>query len=169
MEEKGFIANTFSGLAIGKVSVPNYDFISFPVYIDSLVEYLIRGIFSYGFEKRRFVLADKISSYDFIRRIQKVAPWISFERNSSFKKPTTVPVFDFISLGITDESIINTINWTKVLAEGLKPKPVPVKIKPRKKLDLRNLRFLGEEFLQYPLLYFYGYCLSLSFLYLLLV
>lgn len=132
LSSAGFISRVFSGLLYGKIDVPSYDFICFPADVNSLVSYLIRGIFSYGFEKRRMVFAEKVSVYDFLRRIQKVAPWVVFERNVVFKKPANALVFDFKSFDLTDGSIAETINWLKVL-----PKPEPVAILP--KVEVRNV------------------------------
>ncbi len=132
LSSAGFVSRVFSGLLYGKIDVPSYDFICFPADVNSLVNYLIRGIFSYGFEKRRVVFAEKVSVYDFLRRIQKVAPWAVFERNVAFKKPANALVFDFKSFDLTDVSIAETINWLKVL-----PKPEPVVAPP--KVEVKNI------------------------------
>lgn len=146
----GFVSYTFSGLLSGKIDVPSYDFICFPTYVNSLVEYLVRGIFSYGFEKRRIVFAEKVSAYDFLRKVQRIAPWAIFERNVSFKKPTNALVFDFKSFELTDQSIAETVNWLRVLPKaepGLHRVEVSraqeVKTKIRKRLESVRFPSLG--------------------------
>ncbi|HEX6976891.1 MAG TPA: DUF4012 domain-containing protein [Patescibacteria group bacterium] len=153
LSQRGFIANTFKGLANGKVTVPGYDFDVYPIYVTNLVDLLIRGVFSYGFEKRRMVITGKISGYEFLRIIQKIAPWVVFERSSLVKKQATVPVFDLSLVPIHEQAILQTANWAKSVRPAkvaevkqvrkvVKPLPRP-KIKrqvkvPKVKLNLKR-------------------------------
>ncbi len=137
LSQRGFISRTFNGVVSGKVSVPTYDFDIFPVYVTSLVDLLIRGVFSYGFEKRRMVFTGKISVYDFLRIIQKTAPWVVFERSPLIKKQAAVPVFDLSLLPIHDRTVLQTVGWAKTIPI-LKPKiKREVKV-PSIKLNLKR-------------------------------
>lgn len=113
LNSNGYVASVFRNIWLrNNVSIPAHNFEIYITNIHELSNSLIKGIFSYGFNKKEVVVAKKIKVFGFLERIRKILPpYVNFVTDRTIKAANTVGVDHFVSSKITDSSLKNTVNW----------------------------------------------------------
>src|SRR5260221_471230 len=91
--------------------IPAYDVEFYLIGIGQVIEVLIKGIFSYGFNKKENVLAFKKDAFQFLRELQEIRPDVNFVTHEKITPPATISNFDLLPVAEEKNTLRETVLW----------------------------------------------------------
>ena len=95
----------------GRLVIPEYDFDGYFLTVKQAADYLIRGIFSYGFGKEEIVVAAKMRAFDFVKMAREIVD--DGRIYKAHMVQGTMPCFDFEEVKFDKEELGKTLEWLK--------------------------------------------------------
>ncbi len=175
ISSQSFLAKVFKSIwQKSTVKIPLVDFDLYLIDAKTASRNLIRGIFSYGFQRREIVITDKVSTLQFFRKLKDFYPELNFVTDPSIYPLATVSNFDFINAKVSDDEIKETLEWVRTSVPATNSKRMPRQIEIPKiprivikrnygfRSPLRNFRIFPRKIIVLVLVLFW--ILGLPFL-----
>lgn len=143
------------------VRIPSFDFSIYLSTTDATIKTLLKGMFSYGFDKREIVIANKFSVFNFLKKVRAFSEGEKYVNDSSLKPESTVSCFDFYNVSFDEgelQKVLMKAVHTKKKAVFKKPKLIHPKLKVYK---VKNKASFRKYFLA---IFVFFWILSLPFL-----
>ncbi len=112
LDNSGWVNGVFRNIASGiKIPVPLYDFDLYVIEAGEAVRTLVRGIFSYGFDKKEIVVTSRVKAFSFLGELQNIFPKLELRSDKEIMQLGTVSNFDFLEIPLKKESLEKALQW----------------------------------------------------------